>query len=135
MTTEEQITSYCEKKEEEKLLSKSIKQLGETIKGFLIDNKKNDMQAGEWQINLQHKVTESIDEDKLLSVLKGFWVEKNGSIQCPFVSTVEVVNMEALEGAIYRGEIPDEILLKIDGCRIKKETDALTYKRAKKGDK
>ena len=131
MTTEEQIKLYCEKKEEEKALGKEIKSLGTAVKDFLIGSTDKVKQVGSWKVQLQHKVTEAIDEDKLLTVIKGFWAEKNGSMKCPFIRTVEVIDMEALEGALYRGEIPEDVLLKIDGCRVKKETDALVYSKNK----
>ena len=135
MTTEEQIIAYCEKKEEEKALSKTIKKLNSDIKAFLGNLKDKKTQVGDWQVELRHKVTEDIDELKLLTVVKGFWSEKNGSMECPFVKRIEVVDMDALEGAIYRNEIPKEVLLEIDGCRVKKENDSLVYKKAKKEGK
>ena len=131
MTTEEKIAMYCEKKEEEKALGKEIKSLGTAIKDFLFDTTDKIKQVGSWKVQLQHKVTETVDEVKLLAVLKEFWAEKNGSMQCPYVKTIEVVDMEALESALYKDEIPQDVLMKIDGCRVKKETDALVYSKVK----
>lgn len=128
----EKISEYCEKKEEEKTLSKAIKMLGAEIKEFLLGSGKPSEVVGDWQVQIQHKVTESIDEEKLLRVLKRHWAEKHGDSSCPFVAQVEVVDMEELESAIYKGEIPEDVLMQIDGCRIKKETDALVYSKKKK---
>jgi hypothetical protein len=53
---------------------------------------------------------ENMDEDMLLTILK-----KNGLDNC--VKTIEVVDMDALENAIYHNEVPNSVLKKMDACR------------------
>lgn len=129
MTVEEQIKAYCEKKEEEKVVSKEIKSLGADIKKHLLETDDKKQQVDGWVVQLQHKVVEDLDEEKLVSYILRHWGDRD--IPCPYITYIPIINMEALESAIYNKEIPEEILQAIDSCRVKKESDALVYKRVK----
>ena len=133
MITEEQVKDYCQKKDEEKVLKKAISSLGETIKNELINSKETDAKFDKYTVRLETRTTESVDEAKLLSVLESDWIKRNGedSDLPPYIKVARYVDMDALESAIYNGEISKETLLAIDGCRVKKESVALTYKEAK----
>ena len=133
MITEEQVKDYCQKKDEEKVLKKAISSLGETIKNELINSKETDAKFDKYTVRLETRTTESVDEAKLLSVLESDWIKRNGedSDLPPYIKVARYVDMDALESAIYNGEISKETLLAIDGCRVKKESVALTYKVAK----
>lgn len=131
MTAEEQIKAYCEKKEEEKKLSSEIKKLGAGIKEFLGGLEDGKQVADGWVVRLQPKITEDMDYEKLVYILKEYWESIYGDIPCPYIRQVEVVNEEALESALYKGDIPEDIIDKIDGCRIKKKTVSLVYSRVK----
>lgn len=131
MGIEEQISQYCEKKEESGVLSKELKALSADIKQYLVEHKATAKEVGEWEVRLQTKVTEDFDMTKLICVLKKYWEYEHEGEPCPFVTTVEVIDENALEGALYRDELPQEVIEKIDGCRIKKETTALVYKKVK----
>lgn len=133
MITEEQIKNYCEKKDEEKILKKTINSLGESIKNELISNKETDAEFGRYSIHLETRTTENIDEQKLLDTLESDWIRRNGeNAELPsYIKVARYVDMNALESAIYKGEIPQETVLELDKCRVKKETVALTYKVAK----
>lgn len=127
----EQIKKYCESKEEEKALKKKLSALSGDIKGFLMDNGIVNEDVGEWRVTLQTKVAEDIDMEKLIDVLQAYWDSTDNSDSCPYIKYVPVVDMEELEKSIYKEDIPSDILMKIDSCRIKKETKALIYKRIK----
>ena len=134
MAKEQEIERYCELKEQEKALSKDIKGLGSDIKEFLMDTDERSQQVGQWIVKLQRKVTEDVDTEKLLGVLIKYWDTVGDGRDNPFLSFVPVVNMEALEKALYMDELPADLITQIDGCRVKKESDALVYSRVK-GDK
>lgn len=123
------VKQYCEVKEEEKLLKGTISKLSEDIKATLAESKDKKEQVGEWEVCLQHKITESLDEEKLINSILQYWEDKDTT--CPYIKYIPVIDMEALEGAVYREELPDEIIESIDKCRIKKESDALVYKKVK----
>lgn len=133
MLTEEQVKTYCQKKGEEKVLKEAITSLGEAIKNELVNNKETDAKFGKYSVHLETRTTESIDENKLLDVLETDWVKHNGedSELPPYIKVTRYVDMDALESAIYKGEIPQETILELDKCRIKKESTALTYKVTK----
>lgn len=136
MNTEEQIKLYCEQKNEESRLNKSNKQLNESLKQILIEQVKKDknatdITAGKYSIHLVVKQSEDIDESKMLSVLKDFWQKTKGEEKCPFIGTVEYLDMDALEAFMYKEELPKDVIIALDGCRIKKESTSLTYKIAK----
>lgn len=133
MAKEQEIERYCELKEQEKALSKDIKGLGSDIKEFLMDTDERSQQVGKWIVKLQRKVTEDVDTEKLLDVLTKYWDTVGDGRDNPFLSFVPVVNMEALEKALYMDELPADLITQIDGCRVKKESDALVYSRVKEG--
>lgn len=131
MTTNEQVELYCKQMTEEKALNKANKKLNEEIKQTLIDSGDTDIKSGIYSVHLETRVSEGIDEARALSILKTFWSKDHGDEMCPFIRTVFVLDMDALEGALYNNAIPDEVLMQLDSCRTKKETKALTFKVAK----
>ena len=126
------INEYCKSKEEEKTLKKKLDGLSSEIKEQLNAEEETKFEAGDWVVELQNKVSENIDEEKLVSFIQRYWVEKGKEEECPYIQYVPVINMEALEKDIYNNNIPEDILNAIQSCRITKETQALVYKRAKK---
>jgi len=67
---------------------------------------------------VQHR--DSINEDRMLSILISSGVNIEGLIK-----TKEYIDMEVLESAIYSGNIPNEILEKLNTCRETKEVVTL----------
>ena len=128
----ETVKQYCESKEEEKTLKKKLSGLSSEIKEQLNADEETKFEAGDWVVELQNKVSEDIDEAKLVSFIQRYWAEKGKEEECPYIQYVPVINMEALEKDIYNKNIPEDILNAIQSCRITKETQALIYKRAKK---
>lgn len=83
--------------------------------------------------NMSYKVKEKhiVDEDKMLAIIKKYW-SKNGSMECPYIKRVEVIDQDALEDAIFKGEIDDkEVLLALKACDTVKYEPALTVSKAK----
>lgn len=128
MTPEEQVKLYCKQMDEEKALHKSNEKLKSILKKWLTDAGEPRHKFGKYQIALQTRVTENVDEEKMLGVLKAYWDKMGKGKPCPFVKTQEFVDMDALESYIYRGKLPKYLLLELDGCRVRKESQALTYK-------
>ena len=131
MELEERIKKYCEQAIEEKALHKSNDVLKNDIKETLLKDGRDEAESGKYTVRIETRVTEKVDEVKMLDVLKRFWKATHGDEKCPFIATVECVDMEALETFMYSNELPQEVLLELDGCRVKSETKALTYKVAK----
>lgn len=126
------VQQYCEQKEQEKVLKASLKNLNDQIKDELKSRDETGFDFGKYHVKLQTRVKEEVNEEKVLAVLKDFWDSQAGGAnkgtQCPYIKRVEVLDMDALENAIYKGDIPDEVLMSLDKCRVKSETVALTYK-------
>lgn len=133
MTTEEQINLYCEQKENVNILNKSIAKLNTAIKKTLIDSGLKRAETDDYEVTLETRVTEDVDQIKMLGILKECWKNIGDTENCPFIRTVETVDMDELEKYMYKGLIPKDTVLALDACRVKKETKALTYK-AKKGE-
>ena len=129
-----QVNEYCEKKEEEKTLKKELSALSSDIKTYLTDEKESYSVVGDWRVELQDKVSETLDEEKLISLIQQYWDNMNITTECPYITYVPVIDMEKLENAIYHKEVPEVILEAINKCRIKKASTALIYKKVKKED-
>lgn len=71
---------------------------------------------------------ESLDEEKAIKQLKKFAPDTD----C--IKTKEYIDMDILEGEIYRGNLSDEAIQALDTCRKVKEIPTLTIKKPKKGD-
>ncbi len=83
-------------------------------------------EAGGWKATKSVTTRDSMNEDKLLDVLKN-----TNAVYLGIIKTKEYVDMDALESAIYNGDIDKEILLKIDKCRESKEVVTLRISKVK----
>ena len=139
MISEEMIKTFCTQKSQESALNKSNKKLSEEIKKSLIEDKQTNVEVDEYSVYLEKRVSENIDEQKMMAVLEDFWEREHGDEECPFICTKTIVYLddEALEKYMYQNELPEDVILALDGCRIKEETIALKYKinKGKKNDK
>lgn len=66
--------------------------------------------------------TNEINEQALLELLK-----KHNITQC--IRTVEVVDMDLLENALYHNEIPESVVKSMDKCKTTKEVVKLLVKK------
>lgn len=83
-------------------------------------------EAGGWKATKSVTTRDSMNEDKLLDVLK-----KAGFTQTSIIKTKEYVDIDELESAIYNGLIEKDILLEIDKCRESKEVVTLRISKVK----
>lgn len=83
-------------------------------------------EAGGWKATKIVQQRESMNEDKLLDVIKYAVAPELGLIK-----TKEYVDMDALESAIYKGIIGPEVLISIDKCRESKEVVTLRISKVK----
>ena len=127
------IDRYGKLKDDEKVIKKELGSISEQLKSYMDGTKQEVAEGGDYVVKLTHKVIEDIDEAMMLSLIKKAWTAKNGSMQCPFIRTVEVLDADALEGAIYRGEIDPDLIADLGKCKTTKTQLMLTYKK-KKGE-
>ena len=83
-------------------------------------------EVGGWKATKSVTTRDSMNEEKLLDVLK-----KSGFTQTSIIKTKEYVDMDELESAIYNGLIEKDVLMKIDKCRESKEVVTLRISKVK----
>ena len=83
-------------------------------------------EAGGYKATKTISTRDSINEDKLLDVLI-----RAGFKNTPIIRTKEYVDMDALESALYKGQIEEDILMEIDKCRESKEVVTLRISKVK----
>jgi len=120
------VAHYGELDAQIKDLSKERDEDKSAIKDELERQGLSDYTAGGYKVTRQVSYRTTIDEEKMLNVLKTDWAERYGSMECPYIKRVEVVDMEALEAVIYAGELSDEVM------KHKQEVVALKCSKAKK---
>ena len=78
-----------------------------------------------------------MNEVAILKILKDFWESEHSSEPCPFVKTVEIINHDVLESALYHNDLPSNVLTKLDSCITNDTIYALKCSKikSKKGDK
>ena len=117
------IPQYAENKsildDYKKICDKENKQ----IKELMTDDT---YEAGGYKATKSVSVRETMNEDKLLELL----IDK-GYKDTKVIKQKYYVDMDALESAIYSGQIPKEDLLAIDKCRESKEVVTLRISKVK----
>lgn len=132
MTDEERLkqyaTEYVADKAEESRLKKRIETNNASIKTLMEMLAKDNVELDDGS-KVCYGITkrESLDEDKLLGVLKKYAPDT----QC--IKTKEYIDMDVLENEIYHDKLPDVAVSAMDACRNVKEIPTLTIKKAKKG--
>lgn len=128
MTLEELIPIYGENNTQYNGLKKVVAEQSGEIKKLMQGNNIDEKSVGSWTAKLTVKKSESFDEDKLLGIVKELGFADK------LIKTREYVDMDALEEAIYNGEITQDMLVvKIAQAKVVKESVALTIKK-KKGE-
>ena len=123
------IPAYAENKamldDYKKICDKENKQIKE-----LMDE--GSYEAGGYKATKSVQVRESMNEDKLLEILKD--LDDNYDIDCygtNLIKTKEYVDMDVLESLIYKGKLSNEVLMDIDKCRESKEVVTLRISKVK----
>lgn len=83
-------------------------------------------EAGGYKATKIIQQRESINEDKLLDILK-----EAGFAQTSLIKTKEYVDLDELESAIYKGLLDEDMLMQIDKCRESKEVVTLRISKVK----
>lgn len=92
--------------------------------------------TSDFKVTLTKRVTDTPNEAKMLAVLDKYYEFSKENYfpdwGNPFAKMVRVLDTEALEKAIYNGELPADLLEKLDTCITHKTTYALTCAKIKK---
>lgn len=121
---DELIPKYAVNKNELDSYTKICKEENEQIKAKLVELGENEYEAGGYKVKRTVVVKESMDEGKLLAVLK-----QNG-IDAP-VKTREYVDMDVLEAYLYNNTPSIELANQLERCRVTTETVQLRLSKVK----
>ena len=126
---EELIPRYALNKNELDSYTKICKEENEQIKAALVAIGENEYSAGGYTVKRIVAVKESMNEAKLLEVLR-----QNGITDA--IKTKEYVDMDALEAYLYNNTPDADLARQLEGCRTTSETVQLrlSKEKEKKGE-
>lgn len=124
MDLTELINVFGETKTTADVLKKECDEYSKDIKDRMSKNLSYEVSTDKFTAKLSNIETKSFDEPKLLVKLKSM-----GDIAKSVIRTVEVVDMTALENAIYNREIDASALT---DCQVVKTQQRLTVTKIKK---
>lgn len=125
---DELVNRYGNLKSEMDSYKKQVNADNSEIKSIMKEMDISEHNSGEFTAKYSITVSESFDEDKLVHTLQSIWSNKNGSMTNPYLKMVYIPDMEAIENAIYNGQLN---AAELAGCKVTKETPRLTIKRNK----
>ena len=123
-TLDELIPQYAFNKGELDSYTKLCKEENERIKAQLVELGEDEYSAGGYTVKRIVAVKESMNEAKLLEVLR-----QNGIDAA--IKTKEYVDMDALEAYLYNNAPSAELARQLEGCRTTSETVQLRLSKAK----
>lgn len=118
------IPQYAENKSEmdsyKKICDKENAQIKAIMKDFVVDN----YEAGGYKASYSISKRETMNEEILLDIAHNFGIPE-------IVKTKEYIDFDALEKAIYNGDISDDILMEMDKAKEVKEVVTLRVTKIK----
>lgn len=123
------VHTYGDADAQMKGLKKTCDGLKETIKEYLATHNEKAISAGGYTVQRVVSERESLNEEKLIPILKQYWATNHGSMECPFIKTKEYVDMDRLEEAIYQKELTPSVLAEMEKCREVTTVVALKCKK------
>lgn len=121
---DELVTQYAFNKGELDSYTKICKEENEQIKKALVELGEDEYSSGGYTVKRIVAVKESMNEAKLLEVLR-----QNG-IEAP-IKTREYVDMDALEAYLYNNTPSTDLARQLEGCRTTTETVQLRLSKTK----
>ena len=126
------IDTYGVNNDQKNDLDKIVKVQNAEIKKLMSEGDLTVRDTGMYKATISVTEKSDFDEEKLLAL-----IHKDPTLALRLIKTKEYVDSDALESAIYRGEIDKDMLVKMNDCKVTKQTVTLrvTKKKAKKGEK
>lgn len=123
------INDYGDRDTQIKSLKRLCDEEKEQIKEYLAEHGQDNYSTGHYTVSRIVAEQETLNEEKLLPILKSYWATTHGSVECPYIKTKEYIDMDKLEEAIYQKELTPNVLAEMDACREVKTTVALRCKK------
>lgn len=120
------IPQYAHNKAEMEDYTKICKRENLQIKDIMVDLALPSYETEGYKVTCSHSTREKIDEDMLLDILK-----QNGEYE-DIIKTKEYIDFDALENAIYKNLIPEDVLLQFDKARELKDVVTLRVSKLKR---
>lgn len=122
MELKELIDHYGKVNKELTTLKKEADTFNKKLKEVMASEGLLEGESDLYQVRYQIRKSTSLDEDKVIKILKASKLSKG------IVKNKPYIDEDALENAIYTGMLPQEVLLQIQNCKIVKESVALIVK-------
>lgn len=126
MDIKEKVNQYGKLKEQESALKKDVDKLNKEIKTYMGENELDTLEADDFVASYTLRRKEDFNEDKLIDLFKEEL--KDYAYEMGIIKTKEYIDMDAVEKAAYNGNIDEELLGKMGGCKTVKHTPTLTIK-------
>lgn len=117
------IPYYSETKSNESFYKKKAEESGKKIKSIFAENEIDEYEAGEVKAKVSIREKNDFNESALISKIKQLKMSKG------IIKRKEYVDMEALENAIYKGDIN---AIDLADCQTKKEVAVLVVSKIKR---
>ena len=110
------VLDYAVHKEEEGNLKKICDSENSQIKDIMSNEKLSKYEVGEWKVNYIESTREKMNEDKLLALLRLHFSKKQLK-EMKLIKTVEQVDENALENAIYNNLVGADFVTEMAKCK------------------
>ena len=130
-TLDELVEKFANWDSEIKRLTKDADAYKEQIKKMMLERHCDSYTAGGYVVSCIVSERTSLNQEKMLDILKKDWASRSNGFPCPYVKTVEVLDMDALEAALYSQDIPKSVVKELDSCREVKKVTTLKCSREK----
>lgn len=120
----ELIPKYVINKDEYESYKAIVEREKKQIKSLLTDIGETEWQVGNNKVVAQERVTQTVNEDKLVEYLKSI-----NATDC--IKTIEIIDSDKLESAIYHGIITSDQVKEMQAFYTEKKTVALKLSRVK----
>ena len=123
------VNDYGDRDTQIKSLKRLCDEEKEQIKNFLAQEGYEYFSTDYYTVSRVVSERETLNEEKLIPILKSYWITTHGSMECPYIKTKEYIDMDKLEEAIYQKELTPNVLAEMDTCREVTTTVALRCKK------
>lgn len=123
---------YFENNNEKKSYESLVKKSGEQIKEIMSILGVDVFKVGKYTVSITSVDKSKMDEDKLLELVKTNFPKE---LKEKIIKTREYIDHEALENAMYKGEIEKDITASMAKCVVEKTEYRLNVRLAKGGKK
>lgn len=99
------------------------------IKQIMRELGEKESKSNEYTVKYMVSKRVSMDEDKLLDVI--LHANLGSELHCRLIKTKQYVDTNALENAMFKEEIPNDVILSMDKCKNVTEYETLKISKTK----